>query len=218
MADILELSATFVVGLGIGIITTYVGHWLSGKRLKKEQFSPYLRKLHGIISRIMTKTEAKQLNSRFHALQNAMIEEEMRKSAMEKLSIEPSNVFESFGSSFGAYFFFISSFDSLVETIRECKNFESVYSEIEKKGILSTLELRDKRLYTYLSWFHDSASYIVKKTKDIFDQLRTTNEAIDQSESGTMSQSQAFQRIRMINTHDLFHWGEWLEKRLRKYL
>jgi DNA-binding Lrp family transcriptional regulator len=174
--------------------------------------------MYGIVSRIMRKIDAEKLGEHYKMLLNARIEEEMRETAMKKLNIEPSNVFESFGTSFVAYSLFVSSFNDLIETIRECREFESAFSDMDQKGLLSTLRLRDERLHSDLYWFHESSRYIVEETKDIADKLRTTTEVNDQTKAGVMSQSQTFQRIMMLNTHNLFLPGKSLEKRLRKYV
>ena len=218
LADFTELLITFVLGLSTAYSTAYIAYWLSVRRSKKEQFQPYLQKLYGIVSRIMSHADAEKLNERYRHLLNAAIDQEIRESAMKKLAIEPSNVFESFGSSFIAYSLFVHSFNDLVETIRECKDFEIIFSEMEKKGIFSTLKLRERRLHTELSWFHGSSGYVVEETKDIVGALRTTTEANDQSSPGSMSPSQAFQKLMMLSTHNLFHFGASLEKRLKKYV
>lgn len=200
----------------MGLIPTFIAYWLSVKRARKEQFSSYFLSLYGIVSKMITRVHAGNLNDRFKALMNARIEGEMRKSAMEKLGIDPSSVVENAGPSFAADFLFLLSFGDVIETVKECRNYESVFSEMEKKGILPSLRLRDEKLHSYLFWVHNSAQTIVEQTKDIA--LETRTEKDDKKESEASIESQDFQNLMGLSTEYLFRYAKLLEKRLRKYV
>jgi len=117
---------------------------------------------------------------------------------------------------FSASLMFLSSYNSIVEVIRECKRFESVYTEMEKKGLIATLKVHHRRLYNHLSFFHGSASYIVEETTDIVDNLVTAYELKEGQAIKTIFEDNVFGILRRINTHNLFQSGSQLEKQLRK--
>lgn len=165
----------FVVGLVIGIITTYIGHTLSVRRSREERFTPYLQKLYGIVSRIMRNSNAEKLRDRYKLLVNARVEGRMREIAIKDLGEEQAGEPLYLKPEFVPLIFFVESCNDLVETVRECRNFESVYSEMEAKGLVSALKVRNGRLAHSLSWFHDSTKNIANETSDFFDRLVMTN-------------------------------------------
>jgi hypothetical protein len=53
--------------------------------------------------------------------------------------------------------------------LKECRGFESVYTEMEEKGLIQALRLRTERLFGSLNVFHQSAKSISRETSDITD-------------------------------------------------
>lgn len=215
--DYQELILVFMLGLISGFFVEYVHHYFSVKRSKKEGFLPYMRKLYGSVSEIMEKTDAEELNRRYDRFINAKIKEKMRESAIKELAGKESIKFhELMSPAYPALLMFLSSYNSLIEVIRECKRFESTYVEMEKKGLIDTLKIHHGRLYSPLSFFHSSANYIAEETAEIVDNLVTAYELKEGQASETIFEDNVFEIIRKIATHNLFHFGSELQKQLRK--
>lgn len=211
---VLGLVLGSISGFLVGFFVEYLHHYFSGKRSKEEVFLPYLRKLHGSISEIMKNTEAEELGKRYDRLINARIEEKMRESAIRELGAkEHVEIPEYMKPAFSALLIFLSSYNSIVEVIRECKRFESVYTEMEEKGLIATLKVHHGRLYNRLSFFHGSASYIVEETSDIVDNLVKASEL---KEGQTIFEDDIFGTLRRINTHNLFLYGSEVQQQLKK--
>lgn len=216
-----ELLLGFVLGVISGFLVGFFGeyfhHRFSRKRSREEVFLPYLRKLHGSVSEIMRRTEAEELRERYDTLINARIEEKMRESVTTELTgKEPIEIPDYMRPVFSAWLGFVSSYNSIVLVIRECRNFESVYAEMEKKGLIATLKVRHGRLYSPLSFFHGSASYIVEETADIVDSLAAAYEMKEGEASKEIFEDNVFGILRGINTHNLFLYGSELQKQLEK--
>jgi hypothetical protein len=216
MADIQELIITLLFGIAIGIVPTYVGHLLAVRHSKRERFSPYIVELYGIVTKIMTRTNARNLNDSYKNLINARIDEEMRESAAKKLGIESNTSPEILGATFSASILFFTSLSALSEVVRECRNFEPIFGKMDKEGLLSALRLKDEKLNSYLWWFHESCSSIVGQTNDIVGELGITG-TNNPNRSEAIS-SRTFERLTMLRIDSLFKYGEFLEKHLRKYV
>ncbi len=216
-----ELILTFISGLIIGIFLEFIRHSLSVRRSKREGLLPYLRQLYGSISRIMEKTDADKLNSRYERLFNAQIEEKMRESAYKKL-VGKDNAKLPFlrSPAFGPYMMFLLSYNSLVEVVRESKQFESVYMEMEKKGLITTLKVHHKRLYFPLISVHQYTSHIVEVTSGIVDDLVTSYELKDDQEKERMVEDEIFAVLQRLSvpTSNLFNFGSQLQKQLKKFV
>jgi hypothetical protein len=211
---------SIVVGLIGGLIPAYIMHKLSVRQSRKERFIPYLQKLYGIVSRIMKNAEAEKLSDRYKSFVNAKIEGRMREIAIKDLGKEQVNEPPYSSPEFVPYTFFVISYDKLIEIVRECRNFESVYSEMVSTGLLPALKVRDETLARFLSFFHDSTEYIVNETSGYFDKLMMTNETKTAQEFESRFQGEVFQRMLKlsISTRNLFNFGAELEKRLKKYV
>lgn len=213
--DLLLFLSGLISGLITGFCVEYFHHYLSVKRSKKEEFLPYLRRLYGNVSKIMDKTVADGLNALYEKLINVAVLEELRLLRIGKLTGNES-IKELLTPVFPALPMFLFSYTSLIGVVRECKRFESTYIEMEKRGLIETLEVHDRRLYRSLSSFHDSASYIVEETSEIMDKLETTYESKKEKTFEKIFEVDVFQTLLKISTHDLFRFGSRLQKQLRK--
>lgn len=224
MADHLDLIISFVSGLFIGAVTTYLGHLWSMRRTKEEEFLPYLRKLYGIVSRIMDRTDAENFKTQYNRLIDAKVNEKMRELAIKELTEGQTSKIPMpiwWSPSLATYITFVMSFKHLIEVAKECRDFESVYAEMEIKGLIQALKLRNNRLSGYLNMFHSSAEYVSDETSDIIEKLEKieqTSEAIAVKEFKSIFQDDMLQRLLELTTHNLFHFGLELKKQLEKHV
>ncbi len=183
-----------------------------------KQFLPKLRQLHGIVARIMDRSEATHLRNRYEKLIEVAIDQKMREDAYKKIMKEQNIKSPALSPVDAHYMFFMMSYNSLREVIIECRNFESVYAEMRKEGLVEALKVRQKRLHGDLSWFHNSAEYVVNETRDIVEGLEAKTNMGDEGKPETISQDDVLKRMLALSTHNLFNWGSQLEKQLRKHI
>lgn len=213
----MELLWDLLLVIVAGIIGGYIGHYLTVRRAKQEDFLPYLRQLHGIISRIMEKTDAEKLRDRQQQWMKAQIEQKMRENAYKDLMNDKNaRLYGEISPSLVSLMMFMLSYNSLIEVIRQCARFETVFAEMEKKGLITALKVHHRRLYFPLIEVHSSARYITEETDSIRDKLLTSNEMKDRQNIDELVEGETYEKLQRLNTHNLFHFGSQLEDQLRK--
>lgn len=215
----LMLVLTLISGFVVGFFVEYVHNHFSEKRSRKEEFLPYLLKLYRSVSRIMDNTDAQELSRNYERLMNATIEKKMRESAIRELTgKEEIKLYEWMRPTSYVWITFLFSYNSLIEVIRECNRFETVYMKMEKEGLMHALKLHHGRLYNRLSFFHSSASYIVKETNEIVGNLVKSNELKKEQGIEAIFEDEIFGILLGLSTGNLFRFGSQLEKQLRKQI
>lgn len=181
---------------------------------------PYMRKLYGIVCRIMDRKDAEGLKAQHERLIEVTVKEKMREIAVKELtdgknSLIPMSLWSPV---FTTYTFFLFYLRQLIEVARECKEFESVYAEMDKKGLIQALNIRNKRLSGSLAMFHSSAEYVSEETSDIIENFKfdQTSEITAEKQFESMLQDDRLQKMLELATHNLFHYGAQLKKQLEK--
>lgn len=217
MTDYIELIIAFISGLVVGVIPAYLGHLLSMRRTKKEEVLPYLTKLYGIVSNIMQRTDAEYVKLYYDEWIEAKINETIRERAIKDLTGEKNPqipMHHWLPDTFGVSFSFFNSFKKLIEVAKECRDFESLYAEMGKKGLTHALGLRNSRLSGSLNMFHLSAEYVYQTTSGVIEKFENI-----QSRPALVSDpaiSDALKTLLGLATHNLFLNGADLKKQLEK--
>jgi hypothetical protein len=207
---IIGYVVSFILGLFSGIILAYYRYILSKKTARENFFQPYLNKLHNVVSEILKKRDAAFFEPRYRRFI------EIRDSiSSQRLPIFGS---KNFKTVFLPYVNFVDSYNHKVELIRQCKEFESIYYDIEKEGI-SVLRVRFKNLYKPLFNFHWQFSEpIVKSAKNIKHNFPTTDE-MKTEDFNTLYNSADIEELLFVNVAGgLFSYAQKLEKEQRKLL
>ena len=130
----------------LGVVTTYLGYRLHLRSLAKDRLSPSLERILRIVKHIIwNSNEAKNLCNRISQYQKAL--------AIEK-EVKP------FSQSFAWGLLSIVSIFSIQHLIENCKEYELVFSEVEKSGIIERVRLYDFDLASALFWIHEKAEKI----------------------------------------------------------
>lgn len=210
----------FLLGIVSGSIPTligaYIAHRLSVKRSKERTLIPYLRELHGVVSRIMDNKQAEHFREAYEQLVETAVNEKVREDALKVMTkqTETTNMkFPHMSKTSYYYVVFFALCTEFIDVIKECQHFERIFAEMQKKGLTSTLTVHNKRLSGNIDMFHGSASYIVTETKDIVGRLESRLRTSDIFDSDFQ---EILQRMLRLNTHNLFTWGTDLKKQLEK--
>jgi len=213
------LILTFILGLISGLSIEFLRHSLSKRRKKEEDFLPHMRKLYGILCRILRKKEAQHLMNLHNKLINTKIEEKKREIALKDLQLEDSEFRRELGPLAMAETFFWHSYNCLLDVIEECRIFVDEYSKIEEKGLIPTLKKYHVNLYRSLWDFHSYAQTIVEHTN------KWKIELIDARENGergfeTILKEENIASLNGLNIaiSNLFRSGSQLEKDLEKII
>ncbi len=213
-----ELIFTFFSGLIIGIILEFIRHSLSKKRKKEEDFLPHIRKLFGIVSKIMKKADAEKLNDRYQKLIETTIEEKKRQIALKDLQMKDSEFRLEVGPLAFAQMRFWHSYEYMIDVVEECRRFEKEYSKMENKGLIQSFKIHHKRVSRNLVDFHVYASSIVKHSEELGDNIIRAYELEDDRGLETIRQEEPFELLRSLSVpvSQLFRFGSQLEKQLEK--
>lgn len=180
---------------------------------------PSLLQLYGIVCRITEKHDAQTIRSRYEDLMTTRTEDEIIergfKEIMDKEDVRFPYYF--FGYRLARFLPFVLSYNHMVEALRECRDFEANYAEMEKKGLIQALKLRKKKLHGSLWSFHFAANYIVKETKDIVDKLVTATEMENVSGFDSVFESDVLKKMLELSTRDVFRSASELKKQLENY-
>jgi len=157
MTDIIS----YIVGFLSGAATTYLGYRLHIRSLAKERLSPSLERMLRIVRNIFwDSNEAKNLWNRTSQYQKAL--------AIEKV-VKP------FSQSFAWGLLSIVSISYMQSLIENCREYELVFSEAEKSGIIERVRLYDSNLASALFWIHEKAQNKrdIESISDYADQAQT---------------------------------------------
>jgi len=187
----------------VGIVSTYLAHVWSVRRSEKKRFMPYLLRLYGIAFRTMEKGDATMLKSRYEKL---------------RVGSNSRNGASYYTSEWVHVLPFAHSYNCLVDVIRECRDFEFEYAEMEKKGLIQALKLRKKKLHESMWSFHFAAEQIVRETNAIIDRLVKATEMRDISEFDSIFESDVLKKMLELSTRDLFRSASESKKQLESYV
>jgi hypothetical protein len=214
-----EVLIIVITEVLVAIISAYLGYRFGVKQSKEEPFLPYLRKIYGIISRIMRCKRAEYFEEAYRKYIDVAVEERMRHDAY-KAVLKEAEITDSGLPTLSrtqVYFIgFLSVYSDLIEVIKECKNYEEIYAQMEKEGLLEALRVHYRGLRGNIYLVHESTSYIVSETKDIIEMLETAEEMDAQSKFNLLSKNEILRRMLKLSTHNLFTFGADLEKSLEK--
>jgi hypothetical protein len=141
--DIISHIVAFLLGAAL----TYLGYRLQMRSLAKDRLSPHLERTLRIVKQIAGDSrEAKDLWNRASEYQKALsIEKEVRP----------------LSQSFAWGLLSIVSISSMQRLIENCKEYELVYSELEKSGMIERVRLCDFDLADELFWIHEESQKIL---------------------------------------------------------
>lgn len=215
MVDYFEITISFLAGLVSAILANH----FNKKRAKEEPFLPYYFELHGIISRVLDAgKDVGDLYQKYRHTFDIQVKEEMEEEAKKNVLahskiLDPGSPIIS-QSSIG-WMLFSHSCSEMMEVCKECLNFERVYAEMNNKGYISTIGLRDKILRGNLVMFHNSAEYISNDSKILIENY----ELIKTFDfTNPLFQTTVLPKLFSLNIVNLLSFGDTLEKRLKKYI
>ena len=217
---------TFFLGLipslVIALIIEYAKYYRSKIRSREESLIPHLRKMHGNISKILEKTEAKNLDKKYDDLQTTKITQKMYENARQQVMVEekinyPHNVDNTLSPASMKEVLFLHSYRSLEEVFMECMKFEVVYEEMQTEGLLNTLEVKYKVLYRMMRSFHSCAKTAMNDVKQGIIKVGSVKDVTD---FHINYKNDHLRQLFMsdILVHNIFTFGSDLEKELRKFL
>ncbi len=178
--------------------------------------------MHGNISRILERTDAKNLDNQYSDLQTTKITQKMYENARqqvmeeEKLNYAP-NIDNTLSPASIKEMLFLHSYHSLEELFEECVKFEGVYEETQTEGLLNTVEVKYKVLCRMMRNFHSCAETAVKDVKQGIIKVGSVKNMTD---FHTNYHGDSLSKLLMsaILVNNIFTFGSELEKELRKFL
>lgn len=219
MVDYFEITISFLAGLVIASISAILANHFNKKQAKEEPILPYYFELHGIISRILDAGKGVgDLSQKYRYAFDVEVNEKMKAEAKKNV-LAQSKILDpgspTISESSITWMLFGHSCSQMMEVIKECHNFERLYTEMDKKGFISTIGLRDKNLSGNLAWFHESAKYVSRESSI----LMKDYESIKTSDfTNPMFQTTVLPVLFNLSIGNLLSFGDTLEKRLKKYI
>jgi hypothetical protein len=217
---------TFFLGLIpsllVALVIEYVKYYRSKIRSREESLLPYLRKLHGNISKILEQTDAKNLRNQYNDWRNTKITQKMVENAtqqvMEEEKIEYAHIVDrTLSPASIKEVLFLHGYHSFEELVTECIKFEAVYEEMVTEGLLNVLKVKYSGLYQRMLSFHSCADNAIKDVKQGTVKINKIKNMTDFHEN---YHDDGLDQLFMcdILVHNIFIFGTELEKELRKFL
>ncbi len=216
---------TFLIGLSISIITLvfeFVKYFQSRIREKREPLIPFLRRMHGNVSKIIDLADSKNLRKKYEEVLSSKVAQKLVENASqqvmeaEKIDYSPNNV-SSLSPAYFTELLFLNSYHSFEDLIKECIKFETVLGEMETEGLTNTLKVKDKGLYQRINNFHsvaEAAADNVKKGTIKIDSVKDITDFHINYQKDSLEQL----FISNILVYNILNFGSDLEKALRRFL
>ena len=214
-----------------GPTAAYIAYMLAVKQNRKADFLPYFQEINGISSRILRKSSVKEFKETYDYANESLTKQQsvdfevldFKVTGFEvtgkhnKFVIDPFEFSKLLSDYLSPKLMLNNSIEQFTEIIEECREYDRICSEMDKRGLLASLEKHNRVIYNYLNLVRFSAKEIVFSTKDVLESMRSKKFSPDDYLTpGTEAHDKVIPVLLDVQTKSLFSLVQELKTQLEK--